>query len=151
MHMFSIKNITMKHTCLIIILSWVTLPLLAQTEETEQQKQMARQMARYMDAAWEAKPKPGLANLRLLIRKDGEPYAGVVSIHGALDLQLKGPMQYTVAFNPNNNGRYVLEDIEPGNYIIMLKGRNEFDGFDWIKQDFNLVKGEKPVIEVNID
>ena len=130
-----------------ILLSGV---LIAQPEETDQQKSMARQMAKYMDMAWEAEPESGMANLRLLFIKDGKPYSGIISIHGRFDFILQGKRTYSTSVNPNENGRYVYESIEPGSYKLMLTGRHEMEGFSYTQGDLVLKDGEKPLVKIQL-
>ncbi len=123
----------------------------AQTTETEQQKKMAAQMAKYMDAAWEASPESGKANLRILMLENDKPMAGKVSIYGAFALLIKGRYNHTTAFNPNANGRYVYEGITPGTYNILIEGKDGRQGFKWEKPGVKINVGESPVLEVKVE
>jgi hypothetical protein len=124
--------------------------LYSQPEETEQQKSMAKQMAKFMDQAWEAKPEAGQANLRLLFLKNGEPYAGATSIHGRFDFILQGKRNYSTSVNPNDKGRYVYENIEPGTYKLILTGKHEMEGFSYEESNLQIEGNERPVIEISL-
>jgi hypothetical protein len=122
----------------------------SQTAETEQQKQMAKQMAAFMDQTWEAEPEDGFANLRFLVMKDGEPYAGEVSIHGRFKLLVQGIQSQHTSFNPNANGRYVLETVKPGTYNIKIEGLEEMEGFSWSREKVEVEARTAPIFEVNL-
>lgn len=125
--------------------------LIAQPEETEQQKSMAKQMAGYMDMAWEAKPAAGEANLRLLFVTDEKPYSGITSIHGRFKIVLQGRYTHTTAFNPNNKGRYVHESLQPDTYKVSLTGLHEMEGFSWEQQELILKEGDSPIIKIALN
>jgi hypothetical protein len=139
----------MRHTLLIFLL--IPLTLFSQPEETEQQKQMAAQMAKYMDAAWEADPEPGNSNIRFLMTHEGEPVAGISSIHGRYSLSMDGKMSHRTAFNPNENGKYVYEGLPPGTYSITVIGQYESEGFTWSKEGIEVKAGESPIVEIEVD
>ncbi len=125
------------------------LMVLAQSEETDQQRRMAAQMSEYMDMAWDMTPEEG-GNLNILMMKNGEPFAGVVSIHGQFQLKAAGTRSTMTAFNPNANGRYVLEETDAGTYEIVITGTGEMEGFTWSKQDVTITAGETTLITIEI-
>lgn len=122
----------------------------AQPEETEQQKSMAKQMASYMDMAWEAEPESGMANLRILFLKDGKPYSGVTSVHGRINFVMQGRRNYSTSINPNDNGRYVYEGIEPGTYKLLLSGKYELEGFSYEQSNLVIKEGEQSLLEIEL-
>lgn len=139
----------MRHTLLFIL--FIPLSVFSQPEETDQQRQMAAQMAKYMDAAWEATPESGKSNIRFLMTHEGEPVAGIPSIHGRYSLAMDGKMSHRTAFNPNKNGRYVYEGLAPGTYTIKITGQYESEGFTWTKEGVEVKAGESPIVEIEVD
>jgi len=139
----------MKNLLIILGLTLISLSATAQPVDTDQQKSMAKQMASYMDMAWDAEPEEGMANLRILMLKDGEPLEGIISIHGRYSLILKGKMNHSTAFNPNKNGRYVYEGLQPGTYELEVSGKYEADGFEW-SESLKIEKNSVPVVEVSL-
>jgi len=140
----------MKNLLIILGLTLIRLSATAQPDDTDQQKSMAKQMASYMDMAWDAEPEEGMANLRILMLKDGEPLEGIISIHGRYSLVLKGKINHSTAFNPNKNGRYVYEGLQPGTYQIEITGQYEAQGFEW-KGQIEFQPNSSPIIEVVTD
>ena len=74
-------------------------------EESESNIQMAKMMAEWMDTIWDQEPEEGLANIKILMTKDGEPFAGKVSIMGEFSFRAVSRSTHTTGFNPNSNGR----------------------------------------------
>ena len=128
----------------------MTVGTFAQTLETAQQKQMAEQMAKYMDDAWEASPPDGMANLRVLMVKDGKLYAGTTSIYGKFNFKAAGNKTHLTAFNPNAKGRWVMEEMDAGTYDISIEGKEDMEGIKWEKTGYVLKAGEAPIIEIDL-
>jgi len=128
--------------------------LTGQSQETPQQKQMAEQMAKYMDAAWEAQPETGKSNLRILMTKNGHPYEGVISIHAQFSFRTAGISTFKnhhTNFNPNKNGRWVMEGLEPDTYNITIEGTGDMADFIWQRSGFKIEPNSSPVIEVTLE
>ena len=121
-----------------------------QNPETAQQKQMAEQMAKYMNNAWEVSPESGKANLRFLFIKEGQPYSGIISIHGRFKIKAEGKQTHLTSLNPNTNGRWVLEELEPGTYNLYIEGQEEMKDFKWEKIGYAVKAGESPIIEIDL-
>ena len=140
----------MKNLSLLTLFIAFGMGLMAQPEETAQQKSMAKQMASYMDMAWDAEPEEGMANLRILMLEDGKPVEGIVSIHGRYSLIMRGKMNHSAAFNPNKHGKYVYEGLEPGTYQVEIKGQYEAQGFQW-NDEILIKENSTPLIELSTD
>lgn len=121
-----------------------------QGEETKQQKQMAEQMAKYMDMAWEQSPASGMANIRLQFFKDNEVFEGTPSVFGKFKLKIEGITSQLMSFNPNKNGKYVVEEIKPGTYNLIIDGQEDFEGFHWQTENTELKAGEAPVFKIEL-
>jgi len=81
-------------------------------EESEYSIRMAKMMAEWMDTIWNNEPEEGLTNIKILMTKDGEPFAGKVSIMGEFSFRAVSEYTHTTGFNPNSNGRWVYEALE---------------------------------------
>lgn len=120
-------------------------------QETEQQKAMARQMAEWMDQAWDQQPEEGMANLRFLLTKDGKPYKGPISIHTEFSFRANGHgTTFSQGFNTNTNGRWVYEGIEPGTYNLIIEGTGNFAGWTWKKENVTFKAGESTLFEIKL-
>lgn len=119
-------------------------------EMSPQERSMATMMAEFMDVMWDQEPDAGMCNLRILFLKDGEPFAGEISIHGEFSFKAEDVKMYLTDFSPNANGRWVNEGMDPGNYTIIIKGKKEFPNHKFEYVNFNLVAGESPIIEINL-
>lgn len=120
-------------------------------EETESGKRMAEMMAKMIDQIWDQTPENGKANIRILMLKDGEPFAGDVSIHTDFSFMASGRFHHTQGFNPNSNGRWVYEGLAPGTYTIELTGFNEFEGWTWKKEGVKVEAGDAPLLKISLD
>ncbi len=134
---------------LITILFFSVDSTLAQ-EESESSIQMAKMMAEWMDTIWEQEPEEGLANIKILMTKDDEPFAGKISIMGEFSFRAVGEYTNTTGFNPNRNGRWVYEGLEPGTYHIFIKGTDKFKDWQWIKEGVTIKAGDSPLFEINL-
>ncbi|GAB5418520.1 MAG: hypothetical protein Crog4KO_02770 [Crocinitomicaceae bacterium] len=119
-------------------------------EETASQKSMAKNMASMMDRAWEANPEEGTANARFLFKNGDVVFFETISIYGKLNCSIQGRWNYTQAFNPNENGRFVYESIEPGTYTITIEGTVNGSDFKWTKQGVVFQDGDSPLFEINV-
>jgi hypothetical protein len=117
--------------------------------ESESQRQMARQMAQWMDTAWNRQPDSGMSNIRLLMRHGGSPFAGKISVHTEFSFRAIARRTTTQGFNPNGNGRWVFEGLEPGDYQLHVSGSGRFSGFSWT-QAVTLEAGDRPVFEIEV-
>ncbi len=102
-----------------------------QQKETEQQRSMAKMMAESMDQLWDVAPEDGTGNLQILMLQDGQPFSLPASIYGNFNIQVKSRTRTHTSFNPNANGRYVLDGLDPGIYSINIQGLNKFEGKNW--------------------
>ena len=132
------------------------LPVVAQDRppETDQQRRMAQQMAEWMDALWEADPASGTANLRIRLVRDDAPLGMEPSIPGAFAFRAERPARgqvITQAFNPNANGRWVYERLEPGTYTLHTEGGDAFAGWSWTANGVTVEPGDAPLFEVTLD
>ena len=134
---------------LITILFFSVDSTLAQ-EESESSIQMAKMMAEWIDTIWDQEPEEGLANIKILMTKDGEPFAGKVSIMGEFSFRAVSRSTHTTGFNPNNNGRWVYEGLEPGTYHIFIEGTDNFNYWQWIKEGVTIKAGDSPLFEINL-
>ena len=119
-------------------------------EETKEQRDMARMMATFMDQVWESTPEEGYGNLRILMLKQGEVYAGSISAFGKFSYRLEGKSITLMSFNPNENGRFVHDEIKPGKYTLTIEGKDEMEGFKWEQVDILIESGSNSIIEVEI-
>ncbi|MCH6574873.1 MAG: hypothetical protein IH795_06670 [Bacteroidetes bacterium] len=119
-------------------------------EESESSIRMAKMMAEWMDTIWDQEPEEGLANIKILMTKDGEPFAGKVSIMGEFSFRAVGEYTNTTGFNTNNNGRWVYEGLEPGTYHIFIEGTDKFKDWQWIKEGVTIKAGDSPLFEINL-
>lgn len=120
-------------------------------KETASQQRMAELMAKMIDTKWEATPAEDSANLRFLMKKDGRPFAGKTSIYGEFSFRaLQHGSTHHQAFNPNKNGRWVYEDLEPGTYDLVIEGSGQFAGWEWRKNSVSISAGEAPLFEIDL-
>ena len=122
----------------------------AQADDSPQQQHMAQQMADWMDSVWDQQPHGSKGNVRILVLRNGEPFAGELSTTGHFKVKLEGLWSQSTTFNPNSNGRYVLEGVDPGSYKVYVSGLHDLDGFEW-SMEIAVDAGETPVIEVELD
>lgn len=115
------------------------------------QQDLAKQMAEWMDKAWEADPPKDAANLRFLLTKSGAPFAGKIDIKGDFVFRAQGRENHVQAFNPNSNGRWVYEELSPGTYNLSITGSGAFDGWQWSKKGVEIKASTKPLYEINLD
>ncbi len=139
----------------LIVLAIVSQNIFAQEKPAEKKTtamydRMAKQMAEWMDMVWEQVPEEGTANLKFLFTKDGEPYAGNLSIEGEFAFRSVGRINSTQAFNPNSNGRWVFEGINPGTYELIIEGKESYEGFKWSKKSVVIKAGETPLFEIEL-
>ncbi|MCZ6701732.1 MAG: hypothetical protein O6940_01685 [Ignavibacteria bacterium] len=134
---------------LITILFFSVDSTLAQ-EESESSIQMAKMMAEWMDTIWEQEPEEGLANIKILMTKDGEPFAGKVSIMGEFSFRAVGEYTNTTGFNTNSNGRWVYEGLEPGTFDIFIEGTDKFKNWQWSKEGVTVKVGDSPLFEIDL-
>ena len=128
-------------------------PALAQERppETEQQRRVAAQMAAWMDEAGEAAPPEEVANLRVMLLQNGEPFGVEPSVHGAFAFRGENAARgqtITQSFNPNANGRGVYEGLAPGTYDLYIEGQEGFAGWSWTASGVLLEGGEAPRFEI---
>ena len=142
-------NNTMR-SILSLILFIISLQLYSQAQETEQQRTMAKQMAAYMDMSWDSEPEEGMANLRLKFIEGEEAFKGITSIHGRFNIKLQSRRTYLTSFNPNANGRYVYEGIEPGTYTLSISGIHEMEGFNYNQSGLIIKAGESPIVTISL-
>ena len=119
-------------------------------EESESNIQMAKMMAEWMDTIWDQEPEEGLANIKILMTKDGEPFAGKVSIMGEFSFRAVSRSTHTTGFNPNSNGRWVYEGLEPGTYEIFIEGTDKFKDWQWSKESVTVKAGDSPLFEIDL-
>ena len=120
-------------------------------EESESNIQMAKMMMDWMDTSWDQEPVEGLSNIRILMTKDGEPFAGKVSIMGEFSFRAVSRSTHTTGFNPNSNGRWVYEGLEPGTYEIFIEGTEKFKDWQWNKKGVTVKAGDSLLFEINLD
>jgi len=119
-------------------------------DESESSIQMAKMMAEWIDTIWDQEPEEGLANIKILMTKDGELFAGKVSIMGEFSFRAVGEYTHTTGFNTNSNGRWVYEGLEPGTYEIFIEGTDEFKDWQWSKEGVTIKAGDSPLFEINL-
>ena len=124
--------------------------VLAQEQETAQQKQMAAQMAKYMDNLWDATPEDGYGHLKILMENNGKPVQGAISLYGQYQLMAVGQRTTMTSFNPNHNGRFVLEEMEPGTYDVSITGFGEHREFSWSEEGIEITSGVATLITIDI-
>ena len=128
-----------------------TISLTLAQEESESSKRMAEMMAQNIDKIWDQEPEEGTANIRILMLKDGEPYAGEVSIHTDFSFRAISRSHHSQGFNPNSNGRWIYTDLEPGTYKLEIEGFNDFEGWSWEKEGVKVDAGDAPLFEISLD
>ena len=119
-------------------------------EESEYSLRMAKMMAEWMDTIWNHEPEEGLTNIKILMTKDGEPFAGKVSIMGEFSFRAVGEFTHTTGFNPNSNGRWVYEGLEPGTYHVIIEGTKMFKDLQWSKDSVTVKAGDSPLYEIDL-
>ena len=119
-------------------------------EESESSLRMAKMMAEWMDTIWNHEPEEGLTNIKILMTKDGEPFAGKVSIMGEFSFRAVGEFTHTTGFNPNSKGRWVYEGLEPGAYDIFIEGTDKFKDWQWSKEGVTIKAGDSPMFEIDL-
>ncbi len=119
-------------------------------EESESSLRMAKMMAEWMDTIWNHEPEEGLTNIKILMTKDGEPFAGKVSIMGEFSFRAVSEYTHTTGFNPNSNGRWVYEGLEPGTYNIIIEGTDKFKDWQWSKDSVTVKAGDSPLYEIDL-
>ena len=119
-------------------------------EESESSIRMAKMMAEWMDTIWNHEPEEGLTNIKILMTKDGEPFAGKVSIMGEFSFRAVNEYTHTTGFNPNSNGRWVYEGLEPGTYNIIIEGTDKFKDWQWSKDSVTVKAGDSPLYEIDL-
>lgn len=122
----------------------------AQQEETAQQTRMAEFMAANMDDVWDKAPDDGTGNIQILMMKDGEPIALPVSFYGHFKIMARYRSQYHQSFNPNSNGRFVLEQVDPGMYTIVVEGLGDYKGMRWEFNGYEVKENEYLTIEITV-
>jgi hypothetical protein len=110
---------------------------------------MAARMAAQMDQVWGQRPDDGTANIRILMTSGGQPFAGKVSIFTEFHFRAVSRSHHTQGFNPNENGRWVYEGLDPGDYEITVVGAQRFDGFEW-SQEISVAAGDTPILEIEV-
>ncbi len=122
----------------------------AQQTETDIERRMAQRMAERMDTVWDQEPEDGMANIRFLITRGDVPFSGKVSIYTEFSFRaVQHGGQSTQGFNPNENGRWVYEDLEPGQYELHVVGSERFEGFTWTEH-VTVAAGDKPIFEIAV-
>ena len=119
-------------------------------EESESSIRMAKMMAEQMDTIWDQKPEEGLANIKILMMKDGKPFAGKVSIVGEFSFRAVSRSTHTTGFNPNSNGRWVYDGFEPGTYEIFIEGSDKFKNWQWSKKNVTVKAGDSLLFEIDL-
>jgi hypothetical protein len=120
-------------------------------EESDSERMMAEMMAQQMDEIWDEAPEAGTANVRILITRDGRPFAGMTSIYTEFSFRADARAHYSQGFNPNANGRWVYEGLDPGEYQITVAGveGERFEGFEW-SETFSIAAGSAPLLEIGV-
>jgi hypothetical protein len=124
---------------------------IAAGQQTASQRNMARMMAEKIDRLWDQPPAEGEANLRFLLKKGGQPFAGVESIttEFRFSAQQRGSFR-NQGFNPNGKGRWIYEELDPGTYNLTITGTGRFEGFTWSKEGVVVKAGEAPLFEIEL-
>jgi len=133
------------------ILTFSSLNISYAQEESESSIRMARMMAEQIDEIWDQGPEDGMANIRILMLKDGEPYSGKVSIFTEFSFRAKSRSIHSQGFNPNSNGKWIYEGLPPGTYSLVIEGLEKFEGWIWTKESVTVNAGDKPLFEINLD
>ena len=111
---------------------------------------MAKMMAEWIDTIWEQEPEEGLVNIKILMTKDGELFTGKVSIMGEFSFRAVSRSTHTTGFNPNSNGRWVYEGLEPGTFDIFIEGTDKFKGWKWSNKGVTIKAGDSPLFEIDL-
>jgi hypothetical protein len=127
-------------------------PLADDGEGTAAQRRWARAYAEEIDRVWDRAPAEGKANLRFLVRRNGQPFAGKVSIRTEFGFSARGERgrYVTQGFNPNGNGRWVYEGLEPGTYSLSIEGTGRFEGWKWSRESVTVAAGDVPSFGIDL-
>ena len=73
---------------------------------------------------WDSPPHAGKANLRLALVHEGKPFKGQSGLVTQFELRaLAGGSLFTQGFNPDADGRVIIEGLEPGDYQLTVSAR----------------------------
>ncbi|NRA10993.1 MAG: hypothetical protein HRT57_03440 [Crocinitomicaceae bacterium] len=119
-------------------------------EGDDSQLSMIKMMAEYMDDAWDMKPDAGTGNLRVLVTKDGVPMAGKLGIHGEFSFRAESTIGtiHLTYFDPNLNGKWVMEGMKAGDYKITIKGKTDYPNFVFESATYTITDGATPILEL---
>ncbi len=118
---------------------------------TSSEERLAKRLWERVDKNWEIKPEEGTANIRILLTKDGKPFEGKLSIHTEFIFSAQGRMTHNQGFNPNTNGRWIYEELDPGTYDLIIKGLGRFEGWEWRRSGVQVAAGETSLFEIDLD
>jgi hypothetical protein len=113
---------------------------------------MARRLAEKSDALWDKKPEAGMANLRFLLKVEGKPLAGKLDIVTDFRVVINAANRggtHSQGFNPNQNGRFVYTQLEPGTYDVDVESvGGEYT--NWTRHGARVVAGDALLFEVDL-
>ena len=129
----------------------VGLAVISSVQTASAQRGNPAAFGKYIDQMWDKPPAEGMANLRFLLKKDGKPLAGALSDQTEFHFAAKKPGKQSLqGFNPNSNGRWIHEDLDPGTYDLEITGSGRFEGWKWTKAAVTVRAGESTLFEVEI-
>lgn len=54
-------------------------------------------------------------------------------------------------FNPNSNGRWVYEDLEPGSYQLSIRGNGRSEGWTGSRDAVTVAAGDAPLVVIDLE
>jgi len=109
--------------------------------------------SRVTDFLWTQPPRPGSADVRLLVRDKGKPLKGEQDsdVEGRFKLEItkQGRFAYGLRADTNPNGRIVYNGLMPGKYRVSIRDTREVYQL-WTSDDIELVDGKAVTLTVDL-
>jgi hypothetical protein len=109
--------------------------------------------SRVTDFLWTQPPRPGSADVRLLVRDKGKPLKGEQDsdVEGRFRLEItkQGRFAYGLRADTNPNGRIVYNGLMPGKYRVSIRDTREVYQ-PWESAEIDLVDGKAVTLTVDL-